>query len=158
MKEVTLIPAAPEHIPAAEDLAILTWIPIREEFRRLLGDAIYEAVFQNWQEEKRLAVRRELSGGNGFVALLEGQVVGFISYSVSGTVGTVGTNAVSSRCRGLGIGSRLYHLVLEEMRKKGCTVAKVQTGGDDAHAPARHTYEKAGFDRMLPSVTYYREL
>jgi hypothetical protein len=36
--------------------------------------------------------------------------------------------------------------------------ARVTTGGDPAHAPARRGYEKAGFGADLPSVTYHREL
>jgi hypothetical protein len=37
-------------------------------------------------------------------------------------------------------------------------VATVGTGGDPSHAPARRAYEKAGFDREIPSVWMYRPL
>ncbi len=34
----------------------------------------------------------------------------------------------------------------------------VMTGLDDAHAPARRAYEKAGFDKHIENIRYYREL
>jgi hypothetical protein len=36
--------------------------------------------------------------------------------------------------------------------------AKVHTGLDPSHAPARRAYEKAGFTTQLPTVDYYRKL
>jgi len=44
------------------------------------------------------------------------------------------------------------------MKSKGCVGVKVTTGLDDKHAPARRAYEKIGFTKNLPSVTYYKEL
>ena len=38
------------------------------------------------------------------------------------------------------------------------TYAKVATGLDDAHAPARRAYERAGFDIKVEDVTYYKKL
>ena len=46
----------------------------------------------------------------------------------------------------------------DAMRAAGMTFCKVATGLDDAHAPARRAYEKAGFDKSVPSITYYRTL
>ena len=78
--------------------------------------------------------------------------------SPDGKIGTIMTNAVSRDYRGHGIGVRMYEFILNVMREKGAQYAKVLTGGDDGHAPARRAYTKAGFSASLPSVTYYREL
>lgn len=155
-----IIPAQEEHLAAAADIAIEAWTPIREVFRRELGDVLYEAAFDGWQEAKRNGVMQELRSGRGFVAIMEGRVVGFISYTVNEAraMGTIGTNAVSSSCRGHGVGPAMYAFVQEEMRREGMKFASVTTGGDDGHAPARRAYEKAGFKRFLPSVKYYKEL
>ena len=40
----------------------------------------------------------------------------------------------------------------------GALAVRVTTGADDAHAPARRAYEKAGFEKSLSSVTYYKKL
>ena len=37
-------------------------------------------------------------------------------------------------------------------------LAALGTGGDPSHAPARRACEKAGFDRAIPGVTYYKGL
>ena len=37
-------------------------------------------------------------------------------------------------------------------------VARVTTGLDAAHGPARAAYRRAGFVHEVPSVTFYREL
>jgi hypothetical protein len=36
--------------------------------------------------------------------------------------------------------------------------AMVTTGLDEGHARARRAYERAGFDRSLHFLTYYKEL
>jgi hypothetical protein len=43
------------------------------------------------------------------------------------------------------------------MREGGMKVVEVGTGGDEGHAAARRTYEKAGFTG-LPLVRYYQKL
>ena len=48
-------------------------------------------------------------------------------------------------------------LAVEEMRAAGMKVAVVGTGGDEGHAPARRSYEKAGYT-PLPLVRYYQAL
>jgi hypothetical protein len=46
---------------------------------------------------------------------------------------------------------------LEEMKATGMELAVVETGGDESHAPARRSYEKAGYTG-LPLVRYFKEL
>jgi fructose/tagatose bisphosphate aldolase len=81
-----------------------------------------------------------------------------VNVSVEGELGTIGLNAVDAACRGHGIAGKLHAFALDKMRSEGATVAKVLTGLDDAHAPARRAYEKSGFRKNLPSVTYYKDL
>ena len=65
--------------------------------------------------------------------------------------------AVDPEYQGRGIGRRLTEFAVERMREAGASVAMVQTGGDPGHAPARHTYEAAGF-RLFPAAQYFRKL
>ena len=157
---IRIIPACEEHIEAACDIAIRAWTPIRAVFRRDLGDDIYESQFTGWQESKRAGVAKGLRSGRGFVALTDGKVVGFITYHVNETTrtGEIGGNAVDPDCRGMGIGPKMYDFVLNKMREEGMEYATVYTGLDDGHAPARRAYEKAGFQKNLPSIRYYQKL
>jgi hypothetical protein len=43
------------------------------------------------------------------------------------------------------------------MRSAGMRLAMIGTGGDPGHAPARRTYEKAGYT-PLPAVNYFKAL
>ncbi|MEA4824202.1 MAG: GNAT family N-acetyltransferase [Clostridiaceae bacterium] len=160
MEEIVITAAESEYIEPAVQIAIAAWTPIREIFREELGDELYEGFFAGWQASKRRDVERGLQSGRGYVALLDGRVVGFISYTLSDDrkIGTIGTNAVAPDCRGKGIGPRLYAFVQERMRGEGAEFAQVETGGDEGHAPARRAYEKAGFERFLPQRCYFKKL
>jgi hypothetical protein len=52
----------------------------------------------------------------------------------------------------------MYSFVLNYMREAGMKSAVVTTGGDEAHAPARRAYEKAGFSGAVPSFEYHIKL
>jgi len=88
------------------------------------------------------------------------QIAGFVTFRLDEEtrVGEIGNNAVHPDWQGHGVASRLYEEVLAIFRHHGMRVAKVTTGLDDAHAPARAAYRKAGFSAAVPSVTMYREL
>jgi hypothetical protein len=43
------------------------------------------------------------------------------------------------------------------MRESGVRLARVETGDDSSHAPARRSYEKAGYIPM-PLVRYFKNL
>jgi GNAT superfamily N-acetyltransferase len=73
-------------------------------------------------------------------------------------VGEIGNNAVDPAWQGQRVASQLYQAVLARFRREGMLVARVTTGLDDAHAPARAAYRKAGFIAETPSVTYFQKL
>ncbi len=158
--EVQIVCAQPEHLEAAADIAIRAWTLIHVSARKDLGDELHDALFSDWAEQKRASVVRELTGERGYVAIMEGRVVGFISYRLTPAknLGHIGQNAVDPDCRGRGIAPKMYEFVKEKMREEGMLYVTVHTGLDDGHAPARRAYEKAGFKRGRPSIDYYQEL
>lgn len=157
---IIIVPAEEAHFPAAAEIAVKAWTPIRQEYKKLLGEDMYDRFFTDWQNKKKNAVVKGLSGGHGYVALVDDCVAGFISYTVNHEtkLGEIMDNAVDPSYRGMGIGTMMYRYVLAEMQKEGMCHAVVTTGLDDAHAPARRSYEKAGFEKGLPYVKYYMEL
>lgn len=160
MNDIKIIPATEEHYEAIGDIAIAAWTPIREVFRRDMGDELYNAFFDGWQAEKRAGVIAQAERGRSYVALLDGVVVGFIAYAVDKErkTGEICGNAVNPEIRGKGIGPKMYDFVLDKMREEGAEYATVNTGLDDGHIPARRAYEKAGFEVNLPSIRYYMKL
>ncbi|HUT36317.1 MAG TPA: GNAT family N-acetyltransferase [Planctomycetota bacterium] len=163
MSDIVVRDLRPEDVEAAVDIAVAAWAPIFGQFRRILGDELFAARCPRWQEDKAGQVRRACAPGSKAsvcVAEREGRVVGFITYylDVPRGIGEIGNNAVHPDFQGQGIASRMYQCVLDRFRAQGMRFAKVCTGLDPSHAPARRAYEKAGFSIQLPSVEYYRKL
>lgn len=157
---IKIVPANEEYIETAGDIAIKAWTPIRQEFKRLLGEALYGRFYQDWRPKKKNAVMSALRNGPGYIVLVDSDVAGFVTYKVNAAtkLGEIMDNAVDPQYRGLGIGPMMYRHVLEQMREEGMLHVVVTTGLDDGHAPARKAYEKAGFKKSLPYVKYFMEL
>jgi ribosomal protein S18 acetylase RimI-like enzyme len=130
-------------------------------FERILGRAIYGGLWPAWRTSQREAVERVCEGGERravWVAEVDGQVVGFVAYDLhEDQTGEVSLLAVDPGYQNRGIGTALNAFALERMKEAGMTMARVETGGDAAHAPARRCYEKAGYTG-LPLVRYFRKL
>jgi GNAT superfamily N-acetyltransferase len=160
MNDIVIRPARPEDTEAVITVAKEAWSRIYEGYRTQLGDEVYELFFPNALEKKAEAVKANVASGTCFVTELCGRVVGFIHYifSEKEQVGTISHNAVLLEARGHGIAGRQYARVFEALKELGAVGVRVQTGLDDAHAPARRAYEKAGFSRHTDSITYYKKL
>ncbi len=157
---IKIIPYSDLYRDKVTEMILFAWQGIYDEYRRRLGDKMFSDLYGDWQETKTARVMSGMTSGRGYVTLVEGEIAGFIYYVADHRkkLGTVEENAVSKEFLGKGIGARMYEFVLQEMRKEGLIYAMVGTGLDDAHAAARKSYKKAGFNRELPSVKYFREL
>ncbi len=155
-------PVRPEEIEHIAQTAVRAWQPIFAEFRRMLGDAIFTALHTGWEERKADQVRQMAQRHPEWVYVteVEGRVVAFTTFTLNEALGMgeIGNNAVDPQCQCAGIGTFQHRQVLQILRERGMGFARVTTGLDEGHAPARRSYEKAGFDRPVPSVTYYMEL
>ena len=152
--------ATAEDANAIVEIALSEWEAIYQGFRKQLGDELFEIQYGDYRAKKREAVLSNLRDAAMYVTELEGRVVGFICFFYDGEsgIGTISNNAVSGDARGNGLGGKQYEFVFDRLREMGAKCVKVGTGLDEAHAPARRAYEKAGFDRSLSSVTYYKML
>ena len=156
-------PFSDPDLDSVLDIAVAAWTPVFASFRRIMGHRIFETVCADWQAEKIRQVQGACHDGHGATVLvveLDGEVVAFISYYLDRKmgIGEIGNNAVHPQHQGAGIGTMMYEHVIGKMKEAGMRCAKVGTGGDPSHAPARRAYEKAGFSVSMPIVEYYREL
>jgi ribosomal protein S18 acetylase RimI-like enzyme len=165
VSDILIRDVRPDDVDAIVSIAVEAWRPIYAFYRETLGDELYGTAYPDALKRKGEQVRRACgrdSGMSVLVAELDGRVAGFVTFraDVVPGMGEIGNNAVHPGFRGRGIGGMLYERVFEELRRLGQTAVKVGTGGegDPAHVPARRAYEKAGFDRKLPGVTYFRRL
>jgi ribosomal protein S18 acetylase RimI-like enzyme len=151
-----------EDIEAVVQLSLLAWEPIFISFKQILGAEIYARIYPDWQTLQRTGVEAICKeGGNTlvWVAEVDGIVAGFIAckLNMNDKSGEVEYLAVHPAYQNRGIGTALNTFTLNEMKQRGMRIAVLGTGGDDSHAPARRSYEKAGYT-ALPLVRYYKDL
>jgi GNAT superfamily N-acetyltransferase len=100
-----------------------------------------------------------MSAEGDAIGIDTGLTVGFVVVKLhsESNMGEVYMIAVDPDFQGQGIGTALMEFALSWMKDTGMSVAMVETGGDQGHAPARHTYEKLGFG-LLPIARYFKKL
>jgi len=143
-------------------LSLAAWEPVFRSFRQILGADIYRAIWPAWVESQRESIEAVCQDGAAttvLVAEVEGLVVGFLAYELhpEDRTAEVTLLAVDPAYQNQGIGTELNLVALERMRECGVELARVETGGDPSHAPARRSYEKASYTG-LPLVRYFKKL
>jgi len=161
--EFEIRPARPEDEARLQEIRRAAFAPIFASFRALLGDEIYDLAQRRGDEAQEGLLTSLMTPDASqalYVAEEQGEIVGFVAVLLDHDtlVGEVGLNAVDPARAGRGAGSAMYEFALARMREAGMKVATVSTGGDPSHAPARHAYEKVGFDAVIPSVWMCRKL
>lgn len=125
------------------------------------ASGVYTQMHPDWRADQRRAVE-EACGAEGmriWVAELGTVVAGFVAARLDReeSMGEIYMIAVDPAHQRAGIGSLLTSVALEWFEESGMALAMVETGGDPGHAPARRTYEQAGFVN-LPIARYFKKL
>jgi ribosomal protein S18 acetylase RimI-like enzyme len=141
------------------ELSLAAWEPVFASMLECVGPAIFRQLFtDDWRSYQEKDVRRACGAYQVWVAVADdGTVVGFTAIDLPEDEhhGEIYMIAVDPAAQGTGVGAKLTEHAVEQMRAAGKTLAIVNTGGDPGHAPARATYEKAGFV-SLPAEQYFR--
>lgn len=151
-----------QDIDALVRISLLAWEPIFDSFETILGPQIYPILYPDWRKSQQEGVEKTCKDNENISVLVaesDGGVVGFLAYELHSKdkTGEVILLAVHPEYQNRGIGTELNIAALKEMAEGGMVMAVVGTGGDPAHAPARRSYEKAGYT-ALPLVRYYKDL
>jgi ribosomal protein S18 acetylase RimI-like enzyme len=160
--DLQIRPAGEDDVEDLVRLSLSAWAPVFRSFEQILGPSIYAMIWPDWRAGQRKAVETVCQDRDKtavLVAELDGRVVGFLAYELNPTdaVGDVVLLAVEPEHQNRGIGTELNNAALGRMQAGGMKMARVETGGDPSHAPARRCYEKAGYT-ALPIVRYHKEL
>ena len=157
-----LRPYRPQDLQTIMEMANRGWRPINAAYRRAYGDELFDILFPTPDTRVGEAVKKDIEKNPGQTLVFEenGRVVGFIVYQFEADkeIGEVGYNGVDPDHQGKGIAQRMYEAVLDTFRQEGMRYAKVSTGLDEGHAPARRAYNRAGFDIQHQTVAYYKKL
>ncbi len=126
--------------------------PIETEDERLACLGIARGLPEWFNERGIEAIERDLTREETFIAVEDGQVLGFATVKpASDKALEILWMAVRRELRGRGIGSSLLGVIEELARKKGFEVLVVKTSGDLSYKPydeTRQFYEKNGFVRI----------
>ncbi len=154
-------PVSDDDMEDLVQLSLLAWLPVFRSFELILGPSIYALVYPDWQRQQQEVVETVCKDEKMlvWVAEVDGKVTGFIAYTLNNEdkTGEVELLAVHPDYQNGGIGTQLNTFALEKMKESGMKLVVVATGGDPGHAPARRSYEKAGYTG-LPLVRYYQNL
>jgi mycothiol synthase len=144
---VVVVPRAAEHERGMYEVGL-------EAGKDIPGlDADHEPSFEQWRsfEIERPSRRPELA----FVALADGQVVGFASADVFGEsdTGWHGLTAVARAWRGRGVATALKRSQIEAARRLG--LRRLMTESEERNQPMRRLNEKLGY-RPVPGMIVLR--
>ena len=144
------------------ELSLLAWEPVFLSFEHIFGPKIYSILYPDWRKSQKEGVEgvcKDTQKYHTIVAEIDRKVIGFLAYELNkeSLSGEVMLLAVHPEVQNEGIGTALNESALERIRAVGMKMAIVETGGDPSHAPARRTYEKAGYT-ALPIVRYFKDL
>lgn len=155
-------PVEPRDIPVIADIGARAFRSIYDGLRRQLGDELCDLLRPDESTHRARKIRQHCEKHPQwcFVCEEEGRVVGYVTFKLDPErgIGTIGHNAVDPDCGLKGKGQEMYRAVLEHFRANGMRYASVTTGLDEAHAPARRAYERAGFNLRHDETTYYQKL
>ena len=160
---VQIRPYSSDDLEDIVRLSLKAWEPVFASFKQILGPEIFPVVYPDWEASQREEIEKtckDTGKTTTLVADVDGTVAGFAACILNNStrVGEIYFLAVHPEFQNRGIGTALNNHGLQLMKESGMIVAKVGTGGDPSHAPARKAYEKAGFKRAIPAVHYYKLL
>lgn len=159
--ELRIEPYDAHHLDAVIRLSLRAWAPVFASIQNVLDRDVYREFYPDWRVSQQTAVEAVCAAEDThvWVALDAGSTVGFVAVKLHAetSMGEIYMLAVDPDAQGRGIGTALTAFALDWMKAAGMTVAMVETGGDPGHAPARRTYEKAGFG-LLPIARYFKKL
>lgn len=150
-----------QHLNSVVALSLRAWAPVFESIRATLPRDLYDHFYPDWRAEQAKAVEDALGSEDfeSWVALADETVAGFVAFRLDAEskTGEIYMIAVDPAFQRRGIAAALTAFAIDRMKEAGMETAMVETGADPGHAPARATYENAGF-APWPAVRYFRKL
>ena len=163
MNEIKVRPYRSEDITRLQDIAQEAWREIFLGYREQIGDDLFEQSRPDPECKRKEVLYRAQNTPDCIVVAedADGKILGFATYNLDfeHKIGEISSNAVDKTLGVKGVGQAMYAELFRRFKAAGMTAAKVTTGLDDGHAPARRAYQRAGFGELsLSSITYFKKL
>jgi ribosomal protein S18 acetylase RimI-like enzyme len=117
---VEIRPFAAADLEVIQRIRAVAFELIFRSFREIVGETAAALAFERADaEQARVCVTR--MDHQVFLALIDNDVVGFVSFSLSAEkrIGEIGLNAVHPDHAGRGVGTALYDFAIDQMRRSG---------------------------------------
>lgn len=151
-----------DQLEAIVRLSLRAWTPVFDSIQSAMDSDIYQKFYPGgWRASQQQAVEEvcALNEMHVWTAIEGSQTVGFVAVKLdpASKLGEIYMIAVDPDFQNRGVATALTDFAIERMKDAGMTVAMVETGADAGHAPARRTYEKAGFG-LWSVARYFKKL
>ncbi len=157
----TIEPYDDSRLDAVVRLSLRAWEPVFASIASVMDPEVYREQHPDWRATQRKAVEAACADEDVhvWVAADGAQTLGFVALKLHADdrMGEIHMIAVDPDFQRRGIAKALTEHSLAWFGRAGMTTVMVDTGGDPGHAPARRTYESAGF-RALPIARYFKKL
>lgn len=120
-------------------------------FERLYGADLFSRLVPDWQRAQSDYIQSAITAPEDetWVYEIEGRVVGFVVVKTDDhRVADIDLLAVDPTAQGRGVATSLNTVALQRCQELSMDYVVVATADDPGHAPARRSYEKAGFRPM----------
>ena len=145
-------PIGPDDIERCVQFGLEAFRPIFNGWEQDYGKPLFDALRPNWETAQSDYIRDACSSDERetWVAAADGTAIGFVVLvpEADTKLGRIELLAVDPDHQGRGVGTALNELSVERFRELGISFVVLDTGTDSGHAPARRSYEKAGFTPM----------
>lgn len=159
---VIIRPYSHDQREAVLDLSVRAWSSVFPLTQLAVPAFVYDSFYPAGWEARQvgdLATVLDDEPQNVDVAMEGTVVAGWVCTRLhpEDRMGEVYILAVDPDYQRRGVGTALMDHVMERARRAGMAMVMVETGGDPGHAPARASYEAAGFERW-PVARYFKQL
>lgn len=159
---VVIRPYSQDQRATVLELSVRAWSSVFPLTRLAVPAFVYDSFYPHGWEARQvadLAAVLDDEPQNVDVAMDGAVVAGWVCTRLhpEDRMGEVYVLAVDPDHQRRGVGTALMDHALERARQAGMAMVMVETGDDPGHAPARVSYEAAGFERW-PVARYFKRL
>jgi GNAT superfamily N-acetyltransferase len=150
------------HRAALLDLSLRAWEPVFLQMKMSVPRFVYDSFWpEGWQKRQSadLAEVLDAEPESVDVAIEGGHPIGWVCTRLhpDDNMGEIYILVVDPDHQRRGVGRMLLHHAYRRVEDAGLRMVMVETGDDPGHAPARRTYEAAGFQRW-PVARFFKDL
>jgi GNAT superfamily N-acetyltransferase len=144
-------PSTDADVAECAQFGLEAFRPVYASWQQLYGADLFHRLEPDWEHAQASYIRSAIARADAETWVFEtgGRATGFLVLTMDDQkLGEIELLAVDPEMQGHGVGTALNQHALERFRDAAMAYVIVATASDPGHAPARRSYEKAGFRPM----------